>query len=601
MPKYNSRNEVPEKYKWDLTPFFKDEKEFDESFKKTKMLIGELKKYVGCTKDACRLYEFLKKEYETVALYEDLYVYSYLVNDQELGVSKSIERKGKVEKLNVDLINNTSFFEPELLMLNNEEYTNIFKTCKELEEFKFVLDKIYRRKEHVLSEREEIIVSGLINSMNHFDDMSSNLLNKEHDYGKVKLASGEEVTIATNNYRFLMKNKDVNVRKKVYNHFNKKLEQYSGTNAMYLNSYVSMNDKLAQIYNFEDSWHSRLFDLNLSDKVFSTLISTTEKNVKSVQRYYKLKKHVLNLDELNAYDLNLELSDFEKEYSIEDAQVLIREALKPLGNEYLMKFDRIIENRFIDYCQYKGKCSGGYSFSTMLQDSRILMSFNYNLDSVSTIAHEAGHNVHHQFVNTNNPLQYREPGSIVSEIASLTNECLLSSYLADNGKSKEEKLSGLANILGVIVSNLFGAVREGKIEQEMYEEVHNGGVLTKEFLDKKTKESLKKYYGSVIKTDKYVSNGWITRSHYYMQFYLYSYAICISVATNIASKIIDGDKKMLENYLEFLKTGSDKWPKDAFAILGIDLEDSNVYENAITYFDNLIDKYYEILGEEEVK
>ena len=91
MPKYNSRNEVPEKYKWDLTPFFKDEKEFDESFKKTKMLIGELKKYVGCTKDACRLYEFLKKEYETVALYEDLYVYSYLVNDQELGVSKSIE------------------------------------------------------------------------------------------------------------------------------------------------------------------------------------------------------------------------------------------------------------------------------------------------------------------------------------------------------------------------------------------------------------------------------------------------------------------------------------------------------------------------------
>lgn len=601
MPKYNSRNEVPEKYKWDLTPFFKDEKEFDESFKKTKMLIGELKKYVGCTKDACRLYEFLKKEYETVALYEDLYVYSYLVNDQELGVSKSIERKGKVEKLNVDLINNTSFFEPELLMLNNEEYTNIFKTCKELEEFKFVLDKIYRRKEHVLSEREEIIVSGLINSMNHFDDMSSNLLNKEHDYGKVKLASGEEVTIATNNYRFLMKNKDVNVRKKVYNHFNKKLEQYSGTNAMYLNSYVSMNDKLAQIYNFEDSWHSRLFDLNLSDKVFSTLISTTEKNVKSVQRYYKLKKHVLNLDELNAYDLNLELSDFEKEYSIEDAQVLIREALKPLGNEYLMKFDRIIENRFIDYCQYKGKCSGGYSFSTMLQDSRILMSFNYNLDSVSTIAHEAGHNVHHQFVNTNNPLQYREPGSIVSEIASLTNECLLSSYLADNGKSKEEKLSGLANILGVIVSNLFGAVREGKIEQEMYEEVHNGGVLTKEFLDKKTKESLKKYYGSVIKTDKYVSNGWITRSHYYMHFYLYSYAICISVATNIASKIIDGDKKMLENYLEFLKTGSDKWPKDAFAILGIDLEDSNVYENAITYFDNLIDKYYEILGEEEVK
>lgn len=606
MQKYNSRNEVPEKYKWDLTPFFKDDKAFEESFSKTKKLISELKSYVGCTKDANKLYEFLKKEYEAVALYEDLYVYAYLVNDQELGVSESIARKGKTEQLDVDLVNNTSFLAPELLTLTKEEYDNLYKKCKELEEFKAALDKLYRRKEHILSESEEIIVSELVNAMNHFDDMSSNLLNKEHDYGKVKLDDGEVVTIATNNYRRIMKNKNVDIRKKVYKQFNKKLEQYSGTNAMYLNSYVSMCDKLAKIYKFEDSWQSRLFDLNLSDKVFKSLVSTVENNAKSMQRYYNLKKQVLGLKELHSYDLNLKLGKSEsgksdKEYSIEEAQSLIREALKPLGEEYLSKFDKIIENRYIDYCQYKGKCSGGYSFSTMLQDSRILMSFNYNLDSVSTIAHEGGHNVHHQFVNTNNPIQYREPGSVVAEVASLTNECLLSNYLANKGKTKKEKLAGLANIIGVIVSNLFGAVREGKLEQEMYEEVHNGGVLTKEFLNKKTRDSLKKYYGSVVKMDKYTGNGWITRSHYYMHFYLYSYAICISVASNVASKILDGDKEMLENYLKFLKTGSDKWPSEAFAILGIDLEDSKVYENAIKYFDSLIDKYYEILEEDEVK
>ena len=195
----------------------------------------------------------------------------------------------------------------------------------------------------------------------------------------------------------------------------------------------------------------------------------------------------------------------------------------------------------------------------------------------------------------NNSLQYRSPSSIVAEVVSLTNECLLSNYLVNNGKTKEEKLAGLANILGVIVSNLFGSVREGKMEQDMYKEVLKGGTLTKEYMDKLTRKSVKKYYGNAVKLDKYSKNSWVNRSHYYMHFYLYSYAICISVALNVASKILDGDKDMLNKYYEFMKCGSDKWPSEAFEVLGINLEEKSVYENAIKYFDSLIDKYYEIM------
>lgn len=601
MQKYNSRDEVPEEFKWDLTPFFKNNEEFEESYNKTKALALELKDYVGCTKDANRLYEFLKKQIECIALWEDLYVYAYLINDQELGVSESMERKNRAEQLNTILTTNTSFFAPELLKLSKEEYESLFKTNSKLEEFKADLDSTYREKEHVLSENEEVIVGQLTDAMNHFDDMSSTLLNKEHDYGKIKLEDGSVVTIAPNNFRSLMRNKNENIRKKVYNLFNKKLMQYADSNAMYLNSYVSMNDTIAKIRHYKDSWDSKLFGLNLGDKVFRTLVQTTEEGYDTLHRYFELKKYALGLDTMHRYDLYLEMAKSEKEYSIPEAQKLIREALKPLGEKYLEKYDKVIKNRYIDYCQYKGKCSGGYSFSTVLQDSRILMSYNYTLDSVSTIAHESGHNVHHQFVSENNPYQYRFPASIVAEVASLTNECLLSNYLAEHGETKEEKLAGLANIMGVITSNLFDAVREGKIEQEMYKEVHKGGMITKEFLNKKAKSSLKKYYGPAVKMDKYVSNNWITRSHYYMHFYLYSYSICISVASNVASKILSGDKKMLDNYLKFLCAGSDKWPNEAFAILGIDLEDSSVYKNAIKYFDSLIDKYYEILNENEVK
>ncbi len=601
MQKYNNRSEVPLEYKWDLTPFFKDDKEFDSKFEECSKLVSELKKYKNCTNDANKLYEFLTKQVNAVALWEDLYVYSYLINDQELGVESSIIRKNKTEKLESDLMSYISFFAPELLKLSKDDYENLFINNLSLNEFKEDLDKTYREKEHILTENEEKIVNELVNSMNHFDDMSSNLLNSQHNYGKIKLDDGSVVSIATNNYRSLMRNKNRNIRKKVYTLFNKKLSEYANTNADLLNSYVSMNETVSKIRHFKSSWESKLFGLNISDKVFKTLVNTTEANYDKVHKYYDLKRRVLGYDILNRYDVSLELSKSDKEYSIPEAQNLVREAIKPLGKEYLSKYDKIINNRYVYYCQYKGKCSGGYSFSTMLQDSRILMSYNYNLDSVSTLAHEAGHNVHHQFVNECNPLQYRNPGSLVAEVVSLTNECLLSSYLALNGSTKEEKLAGIANILGVITSNLFDAVREGKLEQEMYNEVNKGRMITREFLDKKSKSSLKKLYGSAVKLDKYAANSWVTRSHYYMHFYLYSYSICISVATNVASKILSGDKEMLDNYYKFMKLGSDKWPTEAFKVLGVNLEDANVYENAIKYYDSLIDKYDEILNEDEVK
>ena len=596
MQKYNNRSEVPEEFKWDLTPFFKDEEEFNNTFNECSKLVNELKEYVGCTKDANLVYEFLNKQVEAMALWEDLYVYSYLINDQELGISENIVRKNKTEKLEMELMQNSSFFAPELLKLSKDEYENLFISNKKLEEYRADLDKTYREKEHILTENEEKIVAELTTAMNHYDDMSSNLLNSQHNYGKVKLEDGSVVTIATNNFRSLMRNKNKDIRKKVYNLFNKKLSEYSQTNASLLNSYVSMNEAIAKIRKYKDSWDSKLFSLNLSDKVFKTLVKTTEDNYNVVNRYYDLKRRALGLDILNRYDISLEMAKSDREYSIPEAQQLVREAIKPLGEEYLAKYDKVINNRYVDYCQYKGKCSGGYSFSTMRQDSRILMSFNYNLDSVSTLAHEAGHNVHHQFVNECNPLQYRFPSSIVAEVVSLTNECLLSSYLAENGKTKEEKLAGIANILGVITSNLFDAVREGKLEQDIYKEVLKNGMVTKDFLDKKSKASLKKLYGSAVKCDKYAANSWVTRSHYYMHFYLYSYAICISVATNVAKKILEGDKEMLDNYYKFMKLGSDKWPMEAFEVLGVDLESPLVYQNAIDYFDDLIKKYEEVSG-----
>ena len=596
MEKYTSRKDVPEKYKWDLTPFFKNEEEFEEKFNQATKDVDSLKEFAGCTKDANKLYEFLSKDIDTAALVENIYVYSYLINDQELGVSSSIERKNKAESLMNKYMINTSFFSPELLKLSEEEYNKLFVDNESLNEFKSGLDDIYRMKNHILPEDKQNIITELENAMNHFDDMSSTMLNSCHNYGKVNV-DGEEVVLSPTNYRKIMKSSEREERKAIRKQFTDVLNQYGDLSANFLDSYVKANVAECKIKNYKSAWDSKLFNLKLTDKVFKSLVSATEENLDVLQKYYDLYKKVYKYDKLYQYDLVLDLVNDNKEYSIEEAQELIKKALIPLGEDYLKLFNKVFDNRYIDYCQYKGKCSGGYSFGTLDNDSRILLSFNGDLDSVSTIAHEGGHNVHHQLITLNNRLQDREKPSIICEVASLTNECLLSSYLSEHGSTKEERLAGIANIMGVIVSNLFGAVREGKMEQDMYEHVEKDGTLTKDYMDKLTIDALSKYYGNSVELDENSNTSWMNRSHYYMFFYLYSYAICISVASNVAKEILAGNKEMLDNYIKFLSTGSNVDNLDTFKILGVDIESKDVYINAIKYFDELIDKFDEIYEE----
>lgn len=588
MKEYKNRDEVEEEYKWDLSEFFESNEAFFKASEEVDSKIDIFNDYRGCTKDGNKLYEYLIKLREVETIVEKMDAYAWLKNDEELGKKESLEMLSKSKDAIAKINNVNSFFEPELLKLSKDEFENLFKENSKLEEYRAFLLDIYRNKEHTLNESEEKIVNSLVMATNNFSDMSSTLLNMEHDYGKVTLADGKKVTLSTTNSRFLKSNDNRETRKEADTKLLKKGLEYGSTSAELLNSYVKLKDTLASIYHFNDSFEARLFEDNLNKNIFDVLSKTTRDGVNTLQRYFKLRKKILNLDALYNYDLGAKLSHSKKEYSIEEGIKTVREALKPLGEEYLNKYDKLIKNRNIDFCGYPGKCSGGYNLSIPSSDSRILMSYHYDLESLSTIAHEAGHHINYQFIRENNPLQYCHNAIIMGEVASLTNEFLLSNYIFNNAKDKEEKVLALENSLNVIASNLYDAVRLGDMERLMHDKVHDGGALTKEFMNEISEESLKYYYGDTVKLSPYAKGSWIFRSHYYSNFYLYNYAICVSVASYFASKITDGDKETLDKYLEFLKFGSDIYPIDAFKKLGISLEDENVYKNAIFYFDKLI-------------
>ena len=595
MQKYKSRQDVPEKYKWDLTDIFKDVEDYNIAFDKLCKDIDELSTYQGCTKDSNKLYEFLEKDINTNTLMLRVLIYAYVINDQELGISENMGRLQKAEEAETKYANAVAFFAPELLELDKSDFEALFSNDK-LNEYKHQLDDIYRAKEHIISSDKEIIINEMANAAPSYENISQTLLNSLNDYGTV-VVDGEEEKILQTNLRRLLKNENKDIRQEVRSKYNKVIDQYGTINASLLNSFVKTCITNSKLHNYKDSWDAKLFNTKMPNEAYIALVDAVESNTDKLQKFFKIFKDTLKLDSLDMCDLNLEMVKLDKEYSIEDAQELCLKAIKPLGEDYYNHFKKIFDKHYIDYACYPGKCSGGYSISGYDLDSRILMSYNYDLASVSIIIHEGGHNVHHQYVAENNLLQYRDIPSLVAEVASLTNECLLSSYLAENGKTKEEKLKGIENILDVIVSNLFGAVREGKMEQDFYDYVNEGNNITKDYMCDLNKKYIDKYYGDVVNKDEFYGLSWISRSHYYMNYYLYAYAMCVSIASYVASEILNGNKEMLDKYIRFLSTGTDKDNVDIFNTLGIDITDKNVYSKAIEYFDSMLDKFVELRDE----
>ena len=415
----------------------------------------------------------------------------------------------------------------------------------------------------------------MTSTLGSYEQLSSTLLNSCNDYGTVTMSDGSIEELMNTNYRRIMKKLPRDKRKEVYEQFNKVKDRYANISAGLLDDYVKTNISLSKIHKYESTWDEKLFDLELSNKVFDSMIDSALETKDILKKYYDLKSKVLKIDKCAPWDAPIELYETDKEYTIEEACDLVLKALEPLGEDYIKHFKNVID---------KGKRSGGYCVSSPgVKNSKILMSFNYDLQSVSTIAHESGHNVHHQYLYENNFSEYSIVPYVVSEVASLTNEFLLSNYLINNG-SREEALSGISNILAVFNSNFYGGILDGNFEREFYKYVENGGTLTKNLL---------KFYPVEIESE-YQKGSWISISHFYMFYYLFSYSICVSVASYVSKEILSGNKEMLDKYISFLKTGSDYSVSDIYKVLGVDLENKNIYLDAIDNFSSLIDKFDEI-------
>lgn len=590
------RCEIEDKYKWDLTKIYKDEKEWQKDFDDVKEKILKVLEYKDSfLSNGKKLYEYLKYDEEVSRKLEKIYYYAHLNYDADTLDEKYKVMTNKVSDLFTKYNELSSFVVPEILKLDEEKLNTFYKDEEKLEDYRFSIENIYRFKNHTLDEEKEKMLSNLSKCLSNPEETYEALTDSDFEYDYITDEKGNKVKFNESNYSLFIKSKDRSVRKKAFEMLHNKYKKYIRTITSTYKGEVENNVVLAKIRNYDSAISASLYSDNVPVDIYDNLIKVVNDNMNVLYDYYDLKKKILSLDRLHMYDTYVEIiNKIDKKYSFDEAKEIVIDALSVLGDKYVKNLKKAFDEKWIDIYHSKGKRSGAYSSGNFDVNPYVLLNFEGTLNDVSTLAHELGHSMHTYLSCKNNPYQYSSYEIFVAEVASTVNELLLANYMLKNSKNKDEKLAIINHILDLYKATLYRQTMFAEFEKETHKLREKGEVLTSELLSNTYYNLVKKYFGPNVLCDDLIRYEWARIPHFYYNFYVYKYATGISAASYIVDGILNNKEGALENYINFLKTGGSMYPLDELKIAGVNLNSKSVVLSAIKTFEKYLKEFKDI-------
>ena len=591
-----TRSEIEEKYKWDLTPIYKDVESWYDDYNVVSKEIEKVLDFKGnIVSSAKNLLDYIEFSMNLERKLYKLYYYAHLNFDSDTTNNEYQKMNGKIENLLAEYNKLDSFANPEMMKVDYNKIKEFYKEEPKLKEYEFLLEQLYRYKDHILNTEAESIISSFANINSTPEQVFEALTDSDLRFGKVKNDKGEDVELTESNYSSFVESTNRGVRKDAFDMLLKTYSNYKNTIANTFAGNVEVLTTMAKLKKYSSSLEASLFDDNISTEVYNNLIDTVSNNLDVLYKYFSLKKEVLGLDEFHLYDqYNSLVPDCSKNYTFEEAKDLVLKALSVLGEDYVANLNKAFDERWIDVYNNKGKRTGAYSSGFYDTNPYVLLNFNGKFGDVSTLAHELGHSMHTYYSCHNNPYQYSSYKIFVAEVASTVNELLLKYYILNHTDDVNEKKYIINEMMNNFKSTIYRQTMFAEFERDMHALKEKGEILTSQLLSDKYYDLNKKYFGPDVVVDDVIRYEWERIPHFYYDFYVYKYAIGLSCACYIADGILNNKPNALENYKKFLSSGGSDYPANELKIAGIEVTKSEVVESAIKMFDNLIKQFKEL-------
>lgn len=590
------RKDIDNIYKWDIDKMIKNLEEFEKIYNNIVNLTDTIVKMKSTIlNNSETLTSYFKTNENLGRQLELIFVYANMLCDTNTLDNESQKLKLKVEKL-CDIVNDKlSFVKTELL---SKDYSYIISLLNNdyLKQYKLSFERLFRYQAHTLSEKEEAILSKAINVLGTGSDVFYNLNNADIDLGKIRDEDGKLVKLTNSNYIHYVTSSNKDVRKRAFNTLYKFYEKHKNTITSALKSKIKENNFLSKVKNFSSSLEQSLYQDKINISVYKNLINTVHDNLNSMYEYMQIRKDFLNLTTMNMYDIYVDLvKEKQSNISFDEGKKIVIDSLSVLGNDYINDLKKAFEERWIDIYPNIGKKSGAYSWGCYDSYPYLLLNYENDKDSVSTLAHELGHSMHSYYSKKNQIYEYANYPIFLAEIASTVNEILLNEYLYNKAKDNNEKILYLSDFLDKIRTTIYRQTMFAEFELIMHEkDTKNIPLTEKEFSD--TYYNLNKlYYGKNVISNKSIRYEWMRIPHFYNSFYVYKYATGLSCAIVIAYEILNGNEQMKNNYLKFLQSGSNGYPTDILKNIGIDIENGQVVEYALGVFSKKLNELKELI------
>lgn len=596
MQTFKNREEVKEEEKWNLHDIYESTEKWEQDFQQVLKQIDQLKQYDGAIHNANDLFDYLHLSEEIGSIYNKLYVYTMLQADLDTRNSESQALLDRASQLGRKISQATSFFMPFLLSLEEKTLKGYIAEVKGLAYFEEDLLDSYRYKAHVLTKEQEAVLSKVGEAFSAPQKTFGMINNADIKFGEIISDSGEKVELTRGMYSKLIEDQDRNKRKDAYKAYYKPYVQLKNTIGSTLSAAIRNNVNMAKVRDYPSALEKSLFGDEVPKEVYDNLIMSTKQNLAPMYKYVELRKRLLGVEELHAYDLSVPLvAEAKEDITYEEGFALMLEALKPLGEEYIEILAGFKEHRYIDVRETPGKRSGAYNIGLYGVHPFILLNHRDDLDSVFTLAHECGHGMHSYFSSKHQPRISAGYSIFVAEVASTVNEILLIRYLLNTTKEIEKKKFLLNHFIDSFKGTFFTQVMFAEFEKIVHEKAENDEPLNADVFNKVYETIFRTFNGENLVFDDEVKYGWSRIPHFYRPFYVYKYATGYTSAIIIADKILTGDKQALENYLTFLKSGSSEKPLDLLRIAGVDLTKPEPISNAMKIFSDLVDEFVELM------
>ena len=593
-----TRDQIDSKYKWNIEAMIPDESVISgelEAIKKEAEAYGE--DFTGrLTESADTLLAAFQKRDDIWRRLEKIYVYARMRRDENNAETKYQAMADQCNSVIAAVSASMAFFTPELLSASEETILAYIDAVPGLEIYRFAICDTMRQKAHILTQAEENILAQMSEITGATNDIFTMLNNADIKFGTIIDEDGDETEVTHGNFIKFMESHDRDVRKNAYNAVYDAYKELINTIASAYNYNTKTDLVSARIRKYESARAAALSGDNIPAEVYDNLVAEVHKNLPAMHRYVELRKKLLGVDKLYMYDMYVPLIKLpETSVSFEEGLDIMRDALQPLGEEYLTKMNKGIEEGWIDVYENKGKTSGAYSFGCYDSYPYILLNYTDTLKDVFTIIHEMGHSMHSRYTRDEQPYIYGSHSIFTAEVASTVNESLLMQHLLRTEDEKEMRKYLLNMHLEEFRTTLFRQTMFAEFEDITHKAIESGETLTAEWMCQQYEDLNAQYYGSAVEKDDVIRYEWARIPHFYNAFYVYKYATGYSAATAISKKILTEGKPAAQDYIRFLKTGESDHPIELLKIAGVDMSSPLPVQQAMETFNQLLDEFESLL------